>query len=164
MDKVVLTWSEIIRAASAGVAIQVNCLRRGAKDYSSKPDSISDAFGMSIVGQCGEKAVAKMLGLYWNDAMEKPRQEDPDLGKNIQVRSILKSHYRCLVKDHDNDEHIIVCVYPELPVVHILGCIPVKEAKRPEWRTDLGRGSRGMYAVPQEHLRPITEYFHRNNE
>lgn len=156
--RVHLTWSEIIRAGSAGLAIQVNCLRRRAVDYNTRPDTVAEGIGNSIIGQCGEKAVAKSLGLYWNDATEKPDPRDPDIWPDIQVRAITKSGHRLMIKMNDNEDHVMFLVYPELPTVYIYGWIPIKECKRQDWLADIGNGEKILYAVPRECLRPVKEY------
>lgn len=150
-----LTWPEVYRAGCVGLSARLGALRKGFKDKFES--NRSDEFGNHIIGACGEKAVAKHLGLYWNDDLDGDCKK-ADVGKNVQVRTVTKASHRLIIRPHDNDEHFLFLVVSELPVFHILGWVLTKEGKQDQWLTDAGNGGQAAYFVPQEFLRPMSEF------
>ena len=144
-----LTWHETAMAATIAVNRQISAL------YKRSPN----AFGLTnagwseqVEGACGEVAVAKFLGIFWNGSVN--TYATPDLD-GIQVRTRSKDDYELIVRPKDSDDEIFVLVTGVCPDFRIRGWMRGGSAKRQEWVKEYGNRP-PAYFVPTESLEPAT--------
>ena len=95
-----------------------------------------------------EQAVAKHVGLYWGNHVNRFGSGDvADMEVRWSPRKDLK------VKDGDNGVVISVTGLP--PTFIINGWIMASDAKRPEWKRDFNNWCKPAYFVPLENLNPM---------
>lgn len=146
MHDVTLSWSE------AAMAIEVGCMRQVASLKAGRQDAHGmDKEGWSehIEGACGELALAKHLGVYWDGAVDTFGRED--LPGGIQVKTRSQHHYDLLVRLGDRDDHRFVLVTGRCPNYTVRGWILGRDAKRPEYLKDYANRA-PAYFVPKEKL------------
>ena len=137
-------------AASVGMRRNMSAIADGRPDQHG---FIGEGWGVHIEGACGEMAVAKALGVYWDGSVN--TFKGPDVG-SIQVRTRSEDYYGLLVRAKDADDDVFVLVTGRSPEFVIRGWLRGSEAKREEWLSSHG-GRPPAYFVPQERLRPIGE-------
>ncbi len=144
---VVLSWSEVLFAAHVGVARRVNALRNNRKAAYGCTDD--DAWDKDIEGACGEIAVAKALGIYWNGSIG-------DLAVDVgpyQVRTTGLEHGCLMLHKKDEDDKQFILVTGRAPRMRIVGWIFAGDGKRDEWWKDPTRKGRPAWFVPQAALK-----------
>jgi hypothetical protein len=146
---VVLSWPEAMLAISVGVRRRVECLRKGIGD---KYGFNGDPWQTNIEGACGEMALAKFLGVYWDGSVNNFFGDD--LPSGIQVRTRRDHGHGLLVREADNDDRPYVLLTGELPQYRVHGWMMGRDAKQRQWLHSYG-GRTPAYFVPQSALHPI---------
>lgn len=147
-----LTWHEVLLAASVGTMRQVQNLKNDRKDkYGADPDN---AWTPHIEGACGELAVAKYLGVFWNGALGNLGADDVG---NFQVRRRTRMDWDLLIQPDDDDNDAFIAIVGKLPKLYICGWMMARDAKRQEWWADKSGKNRPAFFVPQSALRDISE-------
>ena len=102
---------------------------------------------------CAEKAVSNWLKLPWNNEVAKYKQ--PDVGKNIQVRSSTRTKpVHLITHEEDNDDDIYILVTNLDPLVNeIWGWIYCRETKDHEEFWCYLQDERGAFGIPKFDLR-----------
>ena len=149
--KVSLTPSELYMAANVGCLRQCTNLRDGRKHrHGADP---SQAWSNHIEGACGEAAVAKALGIYWNGAIGNHKAKD--VGKH-QVRTTSYPDGSLILHKDDPDEDLFLLVTGIAPDYEVRGWIQGFEGKNlKHWATHTGRPA---FFVPQEALSPLSSF------
>lgn len=148
--KVVLAPSEMMQAALVAVMRQVTNIRDGRRHAHGLRDELT-GWGAHIEGACGEYAVAKALGVFWNGALGDLRADD--VGQ-LQVRATPRADGCLLLHDTDPDDRAFVLVTGALGEYVVRGWVSAADGKqRRYWRDTTGRP---CYFVPQSALRPMT--------
>ncbi len=148
---VVLHWSEMYAASMVGVMRRVENIRVGRRDRYGRVDSVWDA---DIEGACGEKAVAKFLGLYWSGDIGVLKATD--VGP-IQVRTARDHNRRLILHPGDSDDQVWVLVTGLAPELKIQGWCYGFEGKLDRfWTHPFGAREPAFY-VPSDELRDITQ-------
>lgn len=151
METIRLTSSELMGAALVGVMRQVTNLRDAREDaYGCRRD---DGWRAHIEGACGECAVAKFLGMYWNGSLGKLRAADVG---TLQVRTRSRHDYDLIVHPGDEDDSPFVLVTGTAPVYVLRGWIRGRDAKLPEFWSDPA-GGRPAFFMPQSRLRAMRD-------
>lgn len=153
-NDVTLTWHEAAMASHVGWMRQLSAVKAGKHDchgYSG------DGWSEHIEGACGEMAVAKMLGIFWDGSVNTWKANDLP---GLQIRTRSKHDYELLVRPSDADETPWVLVTGRCPHYRIRGYLYGREAKRSEWLRDHG-GRPPAYFVPHSHLRSVRELYGR---
>lgn len=128
---------------------------------------MTDAYGLDsarpelkwyrdIIGACGEMAVAKALNLYWLGGINQGKEE-PDAGKNTQVRYSSNPSLGMVVRPNDPDHFKYVHVSGSIPCFTVHGWIEGFSAKRKEWLRDVGGRNKPAFFVPNEALNKFKE-------
>ena len=146
---VVLTPQELMIAATVGVMRQITNLRDCRRDAHGAEAKYGWQY--HIEGACGECAVAKACGAYWNGNLGNLKADD--VGR-LQVRAGSGEDYRLIIHDTDPDERKFVLVVGLAPRYRLCGWLYGREGKRPEFWTD-PVGQRPAYFIPQSLLHPI---------
>lgn len=160
MAVVTLETYEWAMAASAGMRRQMAAVAAGLED---KHGFNGDGWGVHIEGACGEMAVAKALGIYWDGSVNTFKR--PDVA-SLQVRTRSEDWHDILVRPGDGDDDIFVLVTGRSPSFTIQGWIRGSEAKVSEFLATHG-GRPPAYFVPQKRLRPMSELhgiYHQSRE
>ena len=146
-----LTPHEMYLAASVGMMRQVTNIRDGRQHkYGADP---KEGWTVNIEGACGEAAVAKALGIYWNGALGNFKAKD--VGAH-QVRMTRHPGGHLLLHKEDADEDLFLLVTGFTGDYVIRGWIQCFEGKKEEyWKSEFGRPDRSCYWVPQEALNPM---------
>ena len=146
-----LEWFEYRMASYVGLNRQLSSMRKGRRDAHG-----FDGTGWSehIEGACGELAVSKHLGRYWDGSID--TFKNADLGEKIQVRTSHNHSYKLLVRPNDDDNHAYVLVTGRCPNYRIWGYIIGRDAKIDEY-IDAPLGRPPAYFVPKEKLRDVNE-------
>lgn len=139
------------------MASHVGWMRQLAAVRAGRPDRHGyegDGWSEHIEGACGEIAVAKALGLYWNGSVDTFKLGDDVPG--LQVRTRSRDTYELIVRPNDPDDATWVLVTGRTPMFWIRGWIFGRDAKRQEWMQNHG-GRPSAYFVPHVALRPLHE-------
>lgn len=148
---VILTWAETFDAAIIGVMRQVQNLRDGRSDkFGASP---TNGWELHVQGACGEKAVAKHLGIYWSGNLGHLRADDVGL---FQVRTRSNHDYELILHPDDPDDRVWILVTGVAPQFRIVGWCYGHEGKNKAWWKDPA-GNRPAYFVPQQALRSMDE-------
>lgn len=147
--EVTLAWHEYAMASEIGRLRQLTSVRRGSADNHG-----FTGLGWSehIEGACGEMAVSKFLGIYWDGGIDTFKKAD--IGATIQVRTRSSHSYDLIVRPDDYDDDIYVLVTGKCPTYRIWGYISGSEAKKNEYiQTHANRPA--AYFVPKNALKEI---------
>ena len=145
--QVTLAWYEVVMASEIGRCRQLAAMKKSLED---KHGFSGDGWSEHIEGACGEMAVAKFLGTYWDGSIN--TFKNPDL-PGIQVRTRSKDSYDLIVRPGDSDSDRFVLVTGRCPVYQIRGWILGLDAKKPEHLKEYG-GRPQAYFVPASALAP----------
>jgi hypothetical protein len=105
-----------------------------------------------VESACAERAVAKVLGVYWPERNDLDR--DGDLPFNLHVRSSDRSDAHLLIYPKDPDDGLFFLAVGQVPTFDVLGWLQAGEAKRPDWWDDKVL-ARHAFRVPQHELHPV---------
>lgn len=143
-----LSWHEAAMAAEVGRMRQLASIKAGLRDaYGCK----SDGWSEHIEGACGEMAVAKHLGIYWDGSVNTFSRDDLPV---CQVRTRSDHSYDLIIRPQDKDESRFVLVTGKCPQYIVHGWIKAAEGKKPEFLREHG-GRPAAYFVPKDILSPI---------
>jgi hypothetical protein len=146
-----LTPHEVAMAAGVGMRRQVSALAANRRDrHGLNPE---DGWRVHIEGACGELAVAKYLGKYWDGSVDTFRSL-PDLG-NVEIRTRSKHGYELLIRKDDDPDKFYILVTGIAPNYRVRGWIKGKAARRDEWWQNHG-GREPAWFVPHQALTPIS--------
>jgi hypothetical protein len=145
-----LTKYELDMAAVVGVRRNVSAVARGRQHQHGM--SADDGWRAHIEGACGELALAKYLGKYWDGSVDTFRSM-PDLG-DIEVRTRSKPYYDLIIREDDDPSKVYVLVTGSAPDYEVRGWIRGEQARRDEWLQSYG-GRPPAWFVPQDALTPI---------
>lgn len=149
MIGILLNKSEMQTAARIGAHRHIEALARGLPDRHGLEGK---GWQVHIEGACGEMAVAKALGRYWDGSIN-TFKSGGDVGE-VQVRTRSKDHYELIVRKDDPDDSYFILVTGTAPAYKVWGYIRASEAKRPEWIKKHG-GRPPAWFVPQSALTAI---------
>ena len=144
--KVKLSWHEL------AMATEIGRLRNLANIKYQRQDSTNQKrydWHNHLEGACGELAVAKALGRYWDGSVDTFKK--PDVC-GFQVRTAL-SHKNLIIRPIDSGDDNFVLVTGNSPFYEIHGWIKGSEGKQDKfWRTDVRAPA---WFVPIEYLNPF---------
>ena len=150
--RVTLTNSEFSMASHVGYLRNLSAVQANRRiQHGIDPD---DVWRAHIEGACGECALAKFLGWFWDGSVDTFRNR-PDLG-NIEIRTRSKHSYDLIVREDDDPDNVFVLVTGIAPNYRIRGWIRGKDARRDEWKQSYG-GRPEAWFVPSEALKPFKE-------
>ena len=144
--QVTLNWYEAAMGSDIGRLRQLSSIKSGLVDAHG-----FDGGGWTehIEGACGELAVAKATGVFWDGSINSFSR--PDLPGRIQVRTRSRDDYALIVRDNDNDGDSFVLVTGRCPNYTVRGWILGGDAKKEEFRRAYG-GRESAFFVPQSKL------------
>ena len=146
---VTLTWFEAAMASEVGRMRHLSAIKANRPDRHGFEGA---GWNVHIEGACGELALAKVLGVYWDGSVD--TFDAPDVGR-LQVRTRSEHDYELIVRPTDSDTSRWVLVTGRCPRYVVRGWISGQEAKRPQWlRTHGGRPP--AHFVPHAALHPIS--------
>ena len=144
--KVKLSWHEL------AMATEIGRLRNLANIKYQRQDSTNQKrydWHNHLEGACGELAVAKALGRYWDGSVDTFKK--PDVC-GFQVRTAL-SHKNLIIRPIDSGDDNFVLVTGNSPFYEIHGWIKGSEGKQDKfWRTDVRAPA---WFVPIKYLNPF---------
>lgn len=146
--KVTLTWYEVAMATHVGWMRQISVIQH---NRTRNNGFHGGGWTEQLEGACGELAVAKALGVYWNGGVDTFKGADVH---GLQVRTRSKHEYELIIRDNDKPTDRFVLVTGTAPHFEIRGWIDCADARRPEWRRNHG-GFAPAYFVPHSELRPM---------
>lgn len=148
-DAVTLNWYEAAMASEVGRLRQLSSIKRQSPDAHG-----FDGVGWSehIEGACGELAVAKYLGVYWDGSVDTFTANDLP---GLQVRTRSSHRWELIVRPDDDDATRWVLVTGRCPAYRVRGWIHGREAKRDDWWQTHG-GRPGAYFVPHDALHAMS--------
>lgn len=143
-----LEWYEAAMASDVGRMRHLASIKAGRKDAYG-----FDGLGWSehIEGACGEMALAKCLGVYWDGSVDSFKANDLP---GIQIKTRSRDDYELIVRPGDSQDATYVLVTGKCPSYEIRGWIAGRDAMRQEWLRDYG-GRPPAYFVPQDALESI---------
>lgn len=147
--QVTLNWYEAAMASDIGRMRQLSSVKSGLGDAHG-----FDGGGWTehIEGACGELALAKHLGVYWDGSVNTFHRDDLP---GIQVRTRSRHDYDLIVRDADSDDDIFVLITGRCPTYTIRGWILGRDAKK--WDFRVAHGNRPpAYFVPQGSLQCLS--------
>lgn len=147
--EITLAWHEYAMASEIGRLRQLTSVRRGSADNHG-----FNGLGWSehIEGACGEMAVSKFLGVYWDGGID--TFKNADIGARIQVRTRSSHSYELIVRPDDYDDDIYVLVTGKCPKYRIQGFTYGSAAKKKEYLQTHGNRP-AAYFVPNSKLSDI---------
>lgn len=150
MPEITLSWHEAAMASEIGRLRQLVSVKRGLLDQHGYS---GDGWSEHIEGACGELAVAKALGRYWDGSVN--TFEQPDL-PGLQVRTRSQPYYDLIVRPSDSDEDLYVLVTGRCPRYFVRGWVTGAEAKKEQWLQHHGNRP-AAYFVPQSALHEMSD-------
>ncbi len=109
---------------------------------------------INIDGACGEMAVAKWMGRYWDGALGDFTAKD--VGK-LQVRTNPNDWGDLILHPKDADDDVFILVLSHnAPIYKLQGWLYGREGKQTQWWRD-GEKGRPAFFVPQSALRSVDE-------
>lgn len=150
MAPITLTWHEVAMASEIGRLRQLAALKAKRVDQHG---FTGDGWSEHIEGACGELAVAKALGRYWDGSINTFTGDDLP---GLQVRTRSSHHYDLLVRPQDKDMTIWVHVTGRCPNYVVHGWLTSHDAKQPVYLKSYGNRP-PAYFVPATALRPLSE-------
>lgn len=147
---VTLTWHEAAMASHVGWMRHIKAMFAGKQDSHGYE---GDGWSEHIEGACGELAVAKVLGRYWDGSVNTWKADDLP---GLQIRTRSRHEYDLIVRPGDDDQAVWVLVTGRCPEYCVRGWIAGADAKRREWLRDYG-GRPAAYFVPVKQLRGVEE-------
>lgn len=116
-----------------------------------------DPWTMHLNGVAAEIAVAKSLGRYWPPSVGTFRNQPdippgPGRPTSVEVRWITRPDYDLKIRSDDHDDSIYVLVSGNAPNMILHGWFICKDARKPEFWTELGNGRPGLWCVPKTRL------------
>lgn len=111
---------------------------------------------MNGLAALAEATVADLLGLEW-DQGDTP-DKGVDVGENIGLRHTCLAHGSLIVHPEDRDDCVQVLVTGTTHPLTVVGWIPNRDAKLPEYWREKGVRFPAFF-VPRKALRPIEELF-----
>ena len=144
--EVVLDHSELELAAAVGLRRQLASLRDQRED---RHGFSGPGWTIHIEGACGELAVAKAMGRYWNGGVDTFKA--PDLSGSIQIRTRSNADYDLIVRPNDADEDLFILVTGRAPEFTVHGWIKGRDAKQEQWSRTYGDRPPAFF-VPQSAL------------
>lgn len=148
--------SEVVNLTKmeALIAMEVGGMRHFSSVFNGRQDQhgASGAWDLHIEGAMGELCVAKVLGIYWDGAIDVFKRAD--IGSDIQVRTRSRHDYELIVRDNDSTDDRYVLVTGKCPHYIVRGYIFGLDAHVEEWRKEHG-GREPAFFVPQSALSPL---------
>jgi hypothetical protein len=148
MKKITLAWYEAAMASDVGRMRHLASIKAGLQDAHG---FTGDGWSEHIEGACGEMAVAKSLGIYWDGSVNSFSADDLP---GLQIRTRSRDHYDLLVRRSDRDDAVFVLVTGRCPNYVVHGWARAGDVKLPEYEREYG-GREAAWFVPQSALQPI---------
>ena len=148
--EVTLSWHEAAMASHVGWMRQLSAVKAGKSDCHGYD---GEGWSEHIEGACGEMAVAKMLGIFWDGSVNTWKANDLP---GLQIRTRSRHDFDLIVRPHDDDQACWVLVTGRCPEYRVHGWISGADAKRPEFLKTYG-GRPAAYFVPAEELHGVDE-------
>jgi hypothetical protein len=149
-DIVKLTWHEAAMASHVGWMRQLAAVKAGKQDRHGYD---GEGWSEHIEGACGEMAVAKLLGIFWDGSVNTWKASDLP---GLQIRTRSRHDYDLIVRPSDDSDSRWVLVTGRCPEYRVHGWISGASAKRPEFLKTYG-GRPAAYFVPASKLRRMNE-------
>lgn len=151
--EITLSPSEMYHAAMVGITRQCTNLRDRRQDaYGALKDM---GWQLHVEGACGEKAFAKMLGIYWSGAIGDLSADD--VGQ-FQVRTNSRSDGDLIMHYDDPGDRIFVLMTGLAPTYTFRGWQWGEQSKQDSfWRESAPGKGRAAFFVPQSYLRGLYE-------
>lgn len=116
-----------------------------------------DPWTMHLNGVAAEIATAKSLGRYWPPSVGTFRNQPdippgPGRPTSVEVRWITRPDYDLKIRSDDHDDSIYVLVSGNAPNMILHGWFICRDARKPEFWTELGNGRPGLWCVPKTRL------------
>jgi hypothetical protein len=137
-------------ASHVGWLRQLEAIKAGKQDRHGYE---GEGWSEHIEGACGELAVAKLLGVFWDGSVNTWKSCDLP---GLQIRTRSRPDYDLIVRPSDDSDSPWVLVTGKCPKYAVRGWILGRDAKKQGWlRTYAGRPA--AYFVPSNALRPLNE-------
>jgi hypothetical protein len=149
---VTLDWNELRFAALVGIERYIDNLKLGTQHTNGTPMS-APGWEMNIFGACGEMAVAKHLGLYWNGALGNWKADD--VGE-YQVRTSKRDNADLRLHPTDRGDRKFILLTGLTHVFKIVGWLKAEDGKREEYWRAGGKDTPHAFWVPQNVLNPMS--------
>lgn len=138
--------------------------RRRRAEKKGRKDALGEkgramGVGNEEIGASGELAVARWLGVDWEEAtIKRPGRRADVGGLNVRTRR-QEGDKRLPIRDYDRGPAVLVVASP--PRYWLRGWILAAEAKgHPEWLDDPGGYGQPSHFVPADALHPMQELLH----
>ena len=145
--KVKLSWHELAMASEIGRLRNLANIKNARQDRTGQTRY---DWHNHIEGACGELAVAKALGRYWDGSIDTFKA--PDLC-GFQVRTAL-THKSLIIRPSDADDENFVLVTANSPNYYIHGWIRGMEGKQKQYWQNWNNRPPAWF-IPIEALNPI---------
>ncbi len=161
-----LKWYEVEMAAQVGIKRMCSSMALDLKDAHGLDFTKSklSPVDMAVNSACGELAVAKYLGLFWDGSIDKHGhlKNEPDIGPyQVRTRVFRYSHSikepELIFRDTDSPEQIFILAFGYLFAFRIMGWIKGIEAKGLGCREDRGNRNAPAWFVGWRQLKEIEE-------
>lgn len=143
---ITLTSVEVTQAAMIGIMRHVQDLKQGL--HARHGLLPGNAWQIHIEGACGEMAVAKHYGKYWNGNIGNLKAHDVG---HLEVRTTRHENGRLILHKTDPDDAVFVLLTGECPSYTLRGWIRGADGKKTEF-WDEPRAGRAAYFVPASKL------------
>jgi hypothetical protein len=109
-----------------------------------------------VIGACAELALGKLTGEYFIPSLNTFHCV-PDFLRDVEVRGTALDTGRLILRNNDDDARRYVLAIVDAPIVTFVGWIKGKDGRKGEYVRN-PKGYRKAHFVPQEALRPMSEF------
>jgi hypothetical protein len=149
---VTLTWDEVETVAIVGVRRSIAARSKGWRQRFEPGRPKTSQWEWDIGGALGEYAVAKALGLPWDERIGLPGPGDVG---HLEVRTTRWRNGRLILHPEDQDKALFLLVVGEPPTFRLVGWIWARDGKRDDYWEEGKSGQADAFFVPQQEGRRI---------
>ena len=142
---------EFFLAAQTGVMRRIQAKQRGEVHVAGADDR--DGWRNDIEGACGEMAVCKHLGVYWQGGVGLQRHSGDCHRYEVRTTALRRTGH-LLLRPGDHDDAIFILVVGTAPQFALVGWLYGHEGKQAEY-AQAPNNRTSCYMVPQSALHAL---------
>ena len=151
-----LTTYELQLASFVGWRRQLHAVIQDKKDAHGIDPAMG--WGVHVNGACGELAVAKLTGRYWDGSVD-TYKAGGDMGAQVNIRTRSLHHYELIVRPGDTYSGYWILVTGVAPRFIVRGYVFGQEIIHVGRVDDFGNGRPPAYVVSHDKLRDMADLF-----
>lgn len=152
---VALTNTELLMAATTGIARRIDSLAHQRAQTVPGIDAKGMGWVRDIEGACAELAVAKATNRFYDFSQRRFRGQGGDVDA-WQVRHTVEDEGHLILREHDDRNAYYMLVTGHSGTYTIRGYLLGEDGRKDEWKRDPGGRGRPCWFIPQSALLVLT--------